>query len=178
MTRLSIQGVIALACMTALTVSALAHKGHGRDRYERRLAELRQASPEEVFEQIGGHWIKHYKAGDLESLMALYTDDARVMLHEQPALVGKEAIRGYFETTMGKNDVDFQIDVERAEIIGDVAYLISKYWMTVTPPNGVEPWRDAGRSLLIYKKSDDGKWLIHADIDQSTPDVTWPAPSE
>lgn len=167
------------SALLLIATGALAHPGgHGRDAFERRVAEPPPPTTEEVFEQIGGRWIKHYLAGDLDALMTLYTDDARVMLHEQPALVGKQAIRAFFAGSMGKNDVKFEIDVERAEIFGNVAYLISKYWMTVTPPNGVEPWRDAGRSLLIYKKSDDGQWLIHADIDQATPDVVWPAPSE
>ena len=135
------------------------------------------ASTEAVFEQIGGRWITHYLAGDLEGLMALYTADARVMLHGKPALVGKPAIRQYFANNLPKGDVMFKIDVERAEILGDMAYLISKYWMTVTPPGG-DVHRDAGRSLLIYRRSGNGDWLIHADIDQATPDVTWPAPDK
>jgi ketosteroid isomerase-like protein len=36
-------------------------------------------------------------------------------------------------------------------------------------------YRDAGRSMLVYKK-EHGQWKIAADIDQSSPDVTWPSP--
>ncbi len=39
-----------------------------------------------------------------------------------------------------------------------------------------EVYRETGRSLLVYKKHE-GQWKIAADIDQVTPDVTWPAPS-
>ena len=37
-------------------------------------------------------------------------------------------------------------------------------------------YRDAGRSLLVYKK-EEGSWKVAADIDQSTPDVTWTSPN-
>jgi hypothetical protein len=37
-------------------------------------------------------------------------------------------------------------------------------------------YRDAGRSMLIYKK-ENGEWKIAADIDQASPDVAWPSPN-
>lgn len=127
-----------------------------------------------VFKQIGGQWIKRYLAEDLDGLMELYTDDAKVMLHGKPAMTGKKEIREFFAASMGKARVTFDIDVERAEIHGRMAYLISKYWMSITPHGSTETATDVGRSLLIYKQGNDGQWRIHADIDQATPDVTWP----
>lgn len=131
-----------------------------------------------VFEQVGGRWIKHYLANDLDGLMELYTSDATVMLHGKPAMQGKEAIRAFFAASMGTADVTFDIDVEQAEIHDNVAYLISKYWMSIKPHGGNEMFTDVGRSLLIYKKDTEGVWKIHADIDQATPDVSWPPPDK
>ncbi|MFK7885714.1 MAG: SgcJ/EcaC family oxidoreductase [Gammaproteobacteria bacterium] len=131
-------------------------------------------STRDVFQQIGGKWIERYLAEDLDGLMALYTDDAKVMLHGQPAMTGKADIREFFAASLGTARVTFDIDVERAEIHGRMAYLISKYWMSVTPHGSTETITDVGRSLLIYKQEKDGEWRIHADIDQATPDVTWP----
>ncbi len=131
-----------------------------------------------LFEQIGGKWIEHYLANDLESLMTLYTDDAKLMLHGKPAMQGKSEIREFFAASMGKAEVTFDIDLERAEVHGDMAYLISKYWMSIKPHDGDQTFYDVGRSLLIYKKNDTGIWKIHADIDQATPDVSWPPTSD
>ncbi len=134
-------------------------------------------STEAVFEHVGGQWIERYLAADLDGLMELYTDDARVMLHGKPAMVGKPAIRNFFAASLGQAKVSFEIDVEKAEIYGDVAYLISKYWMSVDAEDGTPAFTDAGRSLLIYQRGVDGDWKIHADIDQATPDVGWPRPN-
>ena len=124
----------------------------------------------------GGKWAKYYEQADLEGLMTLYVDDAIVALHGQPALFGITAIREYFLTRIGKAESVFELDYELRETHGDIAYIISKYWLKATDNETGVVYKDAGRSLLVYKKQD-GQWKIAADIDQATPDVVWPAPS-
>ena len=124
----------------------------------------------------GGKWAKYYEEENLEGLMTLYVDDAVVALHGQPALFGIDAVREYFSTRIGKADSIFELDYELRETHGDIAYIISKYWLKATDKETGEVFHDAGRSLLVYKKQD-GQWKIAADIDQATPDVVWPAPS-
>ena len=124
----------------------------------------------------GGKWARYYEQGDLDGLMTLYVDDAIVPLHGQPALFGKEAIREYFSTRIGKADSTFELQYELRETHGEIAYIISKYWLKAVDNETGDTYLDAGRSLLVYKKHD-GQWKIAADIDQATPDVTWPAPS-
>ena len=124
----------------------------------------------------GGKWAKYYEQADLEGLMTLYVDNAIVALHGQPALFGITAIREYFSTRIGKAESVFERDYELRETHGDIAYIISKYWLKATDNETGVVYKDAGRSLLVYKKQN-GQWKIAADIDQSTPDVAWPAPS-
>ena len=123
----------------------------------------------------GGKWAKFYETDDLAGLMTLYTEDAVVALHGQPALFGIDAIEAYFAARLGKADSTFELDYELRETHGDIAYIISKYWLLATDRQSGAVYRDAGRSLLVYKKQG-GRWKIAADIDQATPDVTWPSP--
>ena len=124
----------------------------------------------------GGKWARYYEQEDLEGLMTLYVDDAIVALHGQPALFGIAAIRDYFSSHIGKADSVFELEYELRETHGEIAYIISKYWLKATDKETGNTYLDAGRSLLVYKKQS-GQWKIAADIDQSTPDVSWPAPS-
>jgi len=124
----------------------------------------------------GGKWAQYYEQGDLDGLMTLYVDDAIVALHGQPALFGIAAIRDYFSTRIGKAESIFELDYELRETHGEIAYIISKYWLKAVDKQSGATYRDAGRSLLVYKKHN-GQWKIAADIDQATPDVSWPAPS-
>jgi ketosteroid isomerase-like protein len=125
----------------------------------------------------GGKWARYYEQEDLEGLMTLYVDDAIVALHGQPALFGIVAIRDYFASRIGKADSVFELEYELRETHGEIAYIISKYWLKAVDKETGDTYLDAGRSLLVYKKQN-GRWKIAADIDQSTPDVSWPAPSD
>ena len=127
-------------------------------------------------EAEGGKWARYYESEDLDGLMTLYVDDAVVALHGQPALFGKQAIRDYFAARLGKAESTFELKYEVRETHGDIAYIISQYWLKAVDKKSGDVLLDAGRSLLVYKK-DDGAWKIAADIDQATPDVDWPAPS-
>ena len=135
-----------------------------------------QADFETEIAAEGGKWAQYYEQADLEGLMTLYVDDAIVALHGQPALFGITEIREYFSTRIGKAESVFELDYELRETHGDIAYIISKYWLKATDNETGVIYKDAGRSLLVYKKQD-GRWKIAADIDQATPDVAWPAPS-
>lgn len=119
-------------------------------------------------------WKTYYEAGNYDGLMTLYTDNPRVYLHGQPAIIGMQAVRDFFKPSVGKAKARFQLEYEVIEVNGDTATLVSKYWLTVQTDNPEKPYRDQGRSLLIYKKDHRGDWKIAFDIDQATPDVSWP----
>ncbi len=129
------------------------------------------ASDIAAIEQVAQRWIELYAAGDLDGLMTLYTQDAIVALHGRPALRGVEQIRNFFAPGMGKSRVTFEIDIEEIQIHGDTAHLLSKYYLTSEPISGGDTYRDAGRSLLIYKRNPDNEWKLYLDIDQATPDA-------
>jgi len=121
-------------------------------------------------------WKAYYEAGNYDGLMTLYDTNPRVYLHGQPAIIGMQAVRDFFKPSVGKAKSEFKLDYEIIEINGSTATLVSKYWLTVETDNPEKPYRDEGRSLLIYKKDSKGDWKIAYDIDQATPDVTWPDP--
>ncbi len=126
---------------------------------------------------VGREWVRAFKAGDIEGLMALYVPEAEVALHGQPKLKGLAAVRAYFTPMLASPpDADFLLAEEGLDLHGDVAIFLSKYWFTLRTPKGVV--EDAGRSLLVYRRGDDGRWRIRVDIDQGSPDVAFPPPPE
>lgn len=166
--RLAVRLCLTLLLLCAGPVSLPAAElppGSGPDRERRAIA------------LAAREWIDTFKAGDVDALMRLYEPDAYVALHGQPALRGIEAVRAYFAPRVGQGKVEFLLDIERIEVRGRVAHLISGYWFTLELP-GRPAYRDAGRSLLIYRKGRDGRWRIAVDIDQGTPDIAFPAPPQ
>jgi uncharacterized protein (TIGR02246 family) len=142
-------------------------------------ASRRSADVEAICAQ-GRAWIRSFKAGDIDGLMALYRPDAQVALHGQRKLDGVGAIRAFFAPALAaRPDVQFLLDVEDIQVQGDVAWLVSGYWYTSIGRDG-KRYEDAGRSLLVYRRDRSrgraAEWQIQVDIDQATPDVTFPPP--
>ena len=117
---------------------------------------------------LGEKWLELYRSSKIEKFMDQYTEDALVALNGKPALKGKEAIQAYFETRIGKN-VDMRLDYEKISINQNIAIVVAKFYIDYPIEERIETV--GGRSLIVYKKSDLGKWLIDVDIDQKTPDA-------
>jgi ketosteroid isomerase-like protein len=83
----------------------------------------------------------------------------------------EKAIRAYFAPGMGKSDIDFKIEIDSIHVHGRTADLVSRYWFTAKPRDGSTAYRDAGRSVVLYTRDEDGRWKIRLDMDQDTPDV-------
>ena len=118
---------------------------------------------------LGKKWLELYRSSNIEKFMDQYTEDALVALNGKPALKGKEAIQAYFETRIGKKNVDMRLDYEKISINQNIAIVVAKFYIDYPIEERIETV--GGRSLIVYKKSDLGKWLIDVDIDQKTPDA-------
>ena len=118
---------------------------------------------------LGEKWLELYRSSKIEKFMDQYTEDALVALNGKPALKGKEAIQAYFETRIGKKNVNMRLDYEKISINQNIAIVVAKFYIDYPIEERIETV--GGRSLIVYKKSDLGKWLIDVDIDQKTPDA-------
>ena len=118
---------------------------------------------------LGKKWLELYRSSNIEKFMDLYTEDALVALNGKPALKGKESIQAYFASRIGKKNVDMRLDYEKISIYQNTAIVVAKFYLDYPFEERIETV--GGRSLIVYKKSDLGKWLIDVDIDQKTPDA-------
>ena len=118
---------------------------------------------------LGKKWLELYRSSNIEKFMDQYTEDALVALNGKPALKGKEAIQAYFESRIGKKNVDMRLDYEKISINQNIAIVVAKFYIDYPIEERIETV--GGRSLIVYKKTDLGKWLIDVDIDQKTPDA-------
>lgn len=121
---------------------------------------------------FGDKWRAAYQAGDFEAMRDLYEPDAWLMTRDRPARKGVDEILTYFESSRQAGaTASIIFDYEDEVIEGDLAIKIAKWWLEIPKAVG-EPIRDSGRSLVIFKRGDDGIWRLWRDIDNHTPDVT------
>jgi uncharacterized protein (TIGR02246 family) len=120
----------------------------------------------------GETWARLYSAGDVDGMADLYEADAWLMTAGVPLLRGRDAILDYFRGRVALPvDARWAFREEDLSIDGDTGTLVSQYWLTVTPKAGGAARSFAGRSLLVYKRGEDGRWRIWRDMDNAAPDV-------
>jgi ketosteroid isomerase-like protein len=101
-----------------------------------------------------------------------YASDAVVMPPNTTAIKGHEAIASFFETFTSLTEAKFEtIEMDGA---GDIAYVWAKYSLTMSPTDAETPTIDTGKFIEIWRKQEDGTWLVALDIfnsDLPLPDV-------
>lgn len=99
------------------------------------IANAGEDSPSEVTEQVLDHHLKAFGDGDIEAILADYTDES-VMLTPNGPLKGREEMRPAFEALFaefGKPGANFEMQQRLIE--GNVAYIV---WTAETADNVYE----------------------------------------
>lgn len=106
-------------------------------------------------------WLNAYNNGDVETMVALYTDDAVLMPPHAAVASGKDAIRAFItaDTAMAKAaGVKLNGTAATAGVSGDWGWESGSY--TATDATGATV--DSGSYLSVSRKVD-GKWLYVRD---------------
>jgi len=99
-------------------------------------------------------------SGDVEGLLACHTDDVVSMPPDLPALVGKDALRAYYEDAFSQLSIEaLKMTPEETQIAGDWAFSRGKFEETVVPTGG-DPFDVVGKYLFIFHRETDGSWKI------------------
>jgi uncharacterized protein (TIGR02246 family) len=107
-------------------------------------------------------WMSASKAGDLETVLSLMTDDVVFLTPGQPPMIGKEGFAAASNAQPKPFEIDAVSDIQEIQVLSDWAYMWTKLSVTVTPAKDAQPIRRAGHTLTILKKQG-GKWLLARD---------------
>ena len=98
-------------------------------------------------------------AGDVEGFIDLLTDDAMMLPHQQPAAIGIDAIRDWWQATLAQGSMENTAAVaEEVQVLGDWAYLRVSYSHIVTSKADGGSYTETGKSLWLVKRQQDGSW--------------------
>ena len=105
-------------------------------------------------------WEDGFNAGEIDTGRGMLhlADDAIAVRPNEPALVGREAIRSGRKQWAEELLLQEDYVVENVDISGNLAVVYATWSNIVTPKSGGEPRRGNGNWILIFKKQPDGKW--------------------
>lgn len=118
------------------------------------------------------NWEAMLNAGDIDGLVAVYTEDTRVMPPNGSIKIGRTAVREEFGAMIAAG---MQIDLQSidSKAAGDVAYNVGTYALSI---NGETI--DKGKWIETWDRGADGTWRISSDIwnsDNPAPEQSKPA---
>lgn len=120
---------------------------------------------EQAVRDVVAKWMEASKAGDVDTVLTLMTDDVVFLQPGQPPMIGKAAYAEKAQPQRGLQSQPLKIDgaseIQEVQVVGDLAYLWAKLSVTVTPP-GSAPIRRAGHTLTVFRKQGD-RWLLARD---------------
>ncbi|MGH7467311.1 MAG: YybH family protein [Longimicrobiales bacterium] len=102
--------------------------------------------------------------GDWESWASWFTDDAIVMVPNRPAIAGRSNIRAFVQDWPPIKGSG--VELLELEIRADLAYVRGRYRMRMAMPDG-RMVDDSGKTVEIWRKQGDGRWLVARDISSS-----------
>jgi uncharacterized protein (TIGR02246 family) len=122
-------------------------------------------------------WLAAYNSGDVETIVAMYADDAIVMAPGHPAAAGRDAIRELITTDSAAAKAAgvtlTAVDNDTVGASGELAWHSGSY--TVNDATGMAV--DSG-SYMEVQQNIDGKWMIIRDIWNSDRPKAPPAEGE
>ena len=121
---------------------------------------------ERAIRDLVATWMSASRAGDLQTVLGLMTDDVVFMVPGREPF-GKEV---FAAAALGMKDVGMEgtSDIRELVVLGDWAYLRNHIAVTMTPPGG-KPVRRAGYTLTILRKEPDGRWRLARDANLVAP---------
>ena len=120
---------------------------------------------ERAIREVVATWMKASRAGDLETVLRLMTDDVVFMVPGREPF-GKEVFAASSQAMQGAR-VEGTSDIRELEVLGDWAYLRNFLEVTVTPSGG-NPVKRTGYTLTLLRKQADGRWLLARDANLLT----------
>jgi uncharacterized protein (TIGR02246 family) len=125
-------------------------------------------SDEQAIRKLVATWLDATKAGDVEAVLGLMTDDVVFMVPGQEPF-GKEA---FAAASRGMHGAAFEGTSEIVEIkvLGDWAWMRSRLRVSITPPGG-KPIVRRGYTLTILQRDMKGNWAVARDANLLAPDT-------
>ena len=121
-------------------------------------------SDEKEIRKLVETWMTATKAGDMDTVFSLMTEDVVFLRPGQPAMMGKAAFKEQAKPQQeaGGPRFDGTSEVKEVKVLGDWAYLWSHLEVVTTPPDGGAKVTREGHTLSVLRKQG-GKWLLARD---------------
>jgi uncharacterized protein (TIGR02246 family) len=126
-------------------------------------------SDEQQIRELVSTWMAATKAGDIEKVLSLVSDDVVFLIPGQPVM--RKAGFAAASRAQAEKDApkfDGTSEIQEITVLGDWAFMWTRLSVVVTPPGGGPSVTRAGHTLSVLKKHN-GKWVLARDANLLAP---------
>jgi uncharacterized protein (TIGR02246 family) len=124
-------------------------------------------SVRDVINRHNANAARWYASGDIDSVAAIFADDAWQMPPNNPPLVGRQAIRNFWRQAVQWGKWEFTLKAQKVDVSGPMAIERGSYVLRFTAgpgaPPGMASSEDRGNYLVHWRHEADGQWRVVAD---------------
>jgi uncharacterized protein (TIGR02246 family) len=128
---------------------------------------VQEASTEADVEAINAlekEFTAAFKRGDADAMASMMTDDTVLMLPNQPAIMGKEACRSFWQEVLTDEGTESHaVATEEVVVGGDWAFARATTRSVSRTEDG-EVLESGGKYIHIMQRQSDGSWKLARDI--------------
>lgn len=125
-------------------------------------------SDEQAIRDVIARWMQASKAGDTAAVLSLMDEDVVFLLPGRPPMRGREDFAEASKGMDGKFEMDGVSDIQEIQVDGSWAYVWSHLTISVKPLDGSPPVRRSGNILSIFRKLEEGRWVLYRDANMLT----------
>lgn len=126
-------------------------------------------SDEEQIRALVQTWQSASKAGDLDTVLSLMTDDVVFLVAGYPPMHKAEfAALSHVPPGSPRPRIEGTAEIQEVQVSGDMAFAWTKLSVSVTPPGASVPMERAGHTLTVFRRIG-GKWLLARDANLLSP---------
>lgn len=114
-------------------------------------------------EEFNRQYLEAINTGDIDALAALTTEDHMMISSGGTPLSGKQALVDAMTGAFERLTFSESWKPEETVISGDLAYQRGTFIVIATPKSGGAESATVGNFLRIYRRQDDGRWLMVRD---------------
>lgn len=126
-------------------------------------------SDEQEIRQLVSTWMAATKAGDVETVLSLMSEDIVFLVPGQPVMRKAEfAAAARAQSGQEGPRFDGTSEIQEIKILGDWAFMWAKLTVVATPPGNAKPMTRAGHTLSVLNRQN-GKWVLARDANMLAP---------
>ncbi|MFO0863852.1 MAG: nuclear transport factor 2 family protein [Gemmataceae bacterium] len=125
-------------------------------------------SEEQQIRTLVRTWHAATKAGDIDTVLSLMTDDVVFLVPGRPPM-DKAEFASLSRVPPGGVAPKFEseFDIQEVQVSGDLAFIWTKLAVRITPPGAPESIDRRGHALTVFRRVA-GKWLLARDANLLT----------